>query len=245
VVLHARDARRGELVVACNKAARQLGVRQEMPLAEAAALLVGWAMPTSTTEKLVHPTASVGTAHPTALVGTAHPTAPLIEPHDLAADLAALARLAEHCERFSPLVGWRTADGAREGSRFKVQGSKFGEGAGAAWNLELGTWNYPSPACLFLDITGIGVLFGGEDKLAAELVADLARLGYSGQAAIADTLGAAWAGQSCKLQVAGCKLQVAGSKSEEIAASTLNLELGTWNLEPGTPSACPPKRSTC
>jgi hypothetical protein len=178
-------------------------------------------------------------------VGTAHPTAPLIEPHDLAADLAALARLAEHCERFSPLVGWRTADGAREGSRFKVQGSKFGEGAGAAWNLELGTWNYPSPACLFLDITGIGVLFGGEDKLAAELVADLARLGYSGQAAIADTIGAAWAGQSCKLQVAGCKLQVAGSKSEEIAASTLNLELGTWNLEPGTPSACPPKRSTC
>jgi len=196
VVLHARDARRGELVVACNEAARQLGVRQQLPLAEAAALL----------------------------------TAPIIEPHDLAADLAALARLAEHCERFSPLVGWQTADGARASSKLQVPSSKSGDGNAATWNLELGAWNYPSPDCLFLDITGIGVLFGGEEKLAAELVADLERLGYTGQAAIADTIGAAWAGARLSSKLGHPRNgSIQGSKVAEPAAATLNFELGTWN----------------
>jgi protein ImuB len=46
---------------------------------------------------------------------------------------------------------------------------------------------------LFLDVTGIGVLFEGEEKLGQEVVADLARLGYEGRVAVADTIGMAWA----------------------------------------------------
>src|SRR5205814_976647 len=91
---------------------------------------------------------------------------------DPIADLAELARLAERCERFSPIVGWKTADAVRSG--------KCG-----VRSVE--------PDCLFLDITGIGVLFGSEDQLGREVVADLARLGYEVRIAIADTIGAAWA----------------------------------------------------
>src|SRR5262245_29839971 len=77
ILLHARDPRRGEVVVACNQAAMQRGARLGMPLAEAAALVQ-------------------------------HEGECLILPREPAADLAALARLAEHCERFSPIVGWKT-----------------------------------------------------------------------------------------------------------------------------------------
>lgn len=93
-------------------------------------------------------------------------------PHDPAADLMALTRLAEHCERFSPIVGWRTAEGVR--------------------NAECEMQN-AGPDCLFLDVTGIGVLFGGEENLTQEVVADSARLGYEVRVAVADTIGATWA----------------------------------------------------
>src|SRR5262245_16338157 len=140
-ILHARDPRRGDVVVVCDAAAYEQGVRLNMPLAEAAAL-------------------------------AEHGGECLILPHDPAADLAELARLAEHCERFSPIVGWRTAEGVR--------------------NAEPGARS-AGPDCLFLDVTGIGVLFGGEEKLGREVVAELARLGYEGRVAVADTIGAGWA----------------------------------------------------
>src|SRR5438552_13101150 len=38
ILLHSRDPRRGDLVVACNQPAIERGVRLQMPLAEAAAL---------------------------------------------------------------------------------------------------------------------------------------------------------------------------------------------------------------
>ena len=83
--------------MACNEAAGKCGVRISMPLAEAAALA-----------SRVHERSEM------------HQAA-LIQPHDPATDLAALASLAEHCERFSPLVGWRTVEG---GPRSKVPGPK-------------------------------------------------------------------------------------------------------------------------
>jgi protein ImuB len=49
------------------------------------------------------------------------------------------------------------------------------------------------PECLFLDITGCAHLFGNEENLAQQVVADLRRLGLTGRVAIADTIGAAWA----------------------------------------------------
>jgi len=161
ILLHARDPRRGDLVVVCNAAACQRGVRLEMPLAEAAAL-------------------------------AEHGGECLILPHDPAADLAALARLAEHCERFSPIVGWQTVQGPRSGHprSGSIQSPKSSADLGP-WTLDFGL--SPGPDCLFLDITGIGVLFGGEENLAQELIADLARLGYEARVVLADTIGAAWA----------------------------------------------------
>ena len=188
LLLHARDPRRGELITACNNAAEQCGVRLGMPLAEA-----------------------------TALAGVKNDgtrSVPTTLPHDSAADQAALAQLAEHCERFSPLVGWRTADS----SEFKVPSSKLSD---LTRNSELGTGN------LFLDVTGIGVLFGGEEALAGEVIAEMSRLGYEVRVAIADTVGAAWAGtrQGSEFRVSSSKLV------DRDSAATLNSELGTLNLD--------------
>ncbi len=49
------------------------------------------------------------------------------------------------------------------------------------------------PEGLFLDITGCGHLFGGEEKLRAEVVTRLHAQGFNSRAAIAPTPGAAWA----------------------------------------------------
>lgn len=48
-------------------------------------------------------------------------------------------------------------------------------------------------AGLLLDVTGCAHLFGGEAAMLSDLIARLARSGYSARAAIADTPGAAWA----------------------------------------------------
>ncbi|MEQ8785464.1 MAG: hypothetical protein RIC55_04165 [Pirellulaceae bacterium] len=83
LVLHARDPRRGECVKACSAQARRVGVRPRMPLAEASAML-GAKHDGDKTQQLL--------------------------PYDAAADREALAHLAEHCERFSPLVGLEQRD---------------------------------------------------------------------------------------------------------------------------------------
>lgn len=49
------------------------------------------------------------------------------------------------------------------------------------------------PDCLFLDVTGLGSLHGGEQNLAHDVDQAFGRRGYTVRAAIADTLGAAWA----------------------------------------------------
>jgi len=145
----------------------------------------------------------------------------LILPHDPAADLAELARLAEHCERFSPMVGWGTVQGPKS----KGQSQKASHDLGP-WTLDFG----PStgPDCLFLDVTGIGVLFGGEEKLGHEVVAELTRFGYEARVVVADTIGAAWAAArqtSSKFTVQSLKFRF------QCFEPTLNLELGTLNLD--------------
>jgi protein ImuB len=116
------------------------------------------------------------------------PARAFLLPHDPAADLAALARLAEHCERFSPLVGWKTTSSKFQVASCKLGKSEVGGQKPLTWNLEHETWN-----CLFLDITGIGILFGGEELLAREAITTLTSLGYEARVAIADTIAAAWA----------------------------------------------------
>jgi protein ImuB len=197
LILHARDPRRGLVVVAASDAATASGIRLGMPLAEA--MTLAGKVPSSKFQVQGPETLNLEP-------GTLNCIA-----HDPAADLAELACLAEHCERFSPLVGWNTVEAEVQGSKFKVQSQQS-----PTLNFEPGTWN-----SLFLDITGIGVLFGGEEQLAREALADLARLGYAARAAVADTIGAAWAASQFKVQ---------GSKFKVLHSSTLNFELGTWNL---------------
>jgi protein ImuB len=64
----------------------------------------------------------------------------------------------------------------------------------ATWCDRFSPWTTPCGADgIFLDVTGCAHLFGGEAGLAAQAVARLARQGIEARAAIADTLGAAWA----------------------------------------------------
>ncbi|WP_193368428.1 DinB/UmuC family translesion DNA polymerase [Pelagibius marinus] len=89
-------------------------------------------------------------------------------PHDPAVDARALAALAAWCARYTP---WSAPDSTEEGE---------GKGPGGA-------------AGVLLDVSGCGHLFGGEHALLEDLQARLAGFGYSARAALADTIGAAWA----------------------------------------------------
>jgi protein ImuB len=100
-------------------------------------------------------------------------------PADPAADLAALARLAERCEEFSPQVGWETLS-QRAVARAARRGPQQ-------------PWFGDTPGHLCLDVTGIAPLFGGEDNLAREVIAACREVGYAARVAVADTVGAAWA----------------------------------------------------
>jgi len=83
-------------------------------------------------------------------------------------DVAAIESLCQSLENFSPIVGLETIDPLdfKHGKR---------------------------PDSLMLDITGLGHLFGDETELARSLVKNLHESGYHVFAAIADTVGSAWA----------------------------------------------------
>src|SRR5215472_7750326 len=85
-------------------------------------------------------------------------------PVDPAGDAAALARLADWCSRYTPLVA--------------IDGSNLGCSAGDG---------------LWLDITGCAHLFGGEKALMSDLRHRLAGFGHDSRIAAADCPGAAWA----------------------------------------------------
>ncbi len=54
-----------------------------------------------------------------------------------------------------------------------------------------------SPECLLLDVTGCEHLFGGEQELVDRLAEDLRQRGFQVRAALAPTIGAAWAAAHC------------------------------------------------
>ena len=81
------------------------------------------------------------------------------------ADRKALDKLATACERYTP---WTAID---------PQGGYLGGDSGGLW----------------LDITGCAHLYGGEESLLQDLLNRLQGVGYSAQAGLADTPGAAWA----------------------------------------------------
>lgn len=214
-ILFACDPRHGEIVVAVNALARQAGIRLGMPLAEASALA----------EYQTHQPA--GPARRTSQLAasardSAHPPSFLIQSHDPVADQAALARLAERCELFSPFVGWETVSSLADSAAKSLRQT--------TWNLEPGTWNFLGPDFLLLDITGIGSLFGGEENLVRAVTTDLARAGYEARAAIADTVAAVWGAarqSSFKFQVSSSKLLNAPNLEPE----TCNLQPDLWSLD--------------
>ncbi len=85
------------------------------------------------------------------------------------ADGKMLAQLAQWCGRYSPWI----STGKENDPELSL------EGAGGA-----GIW---------LDATGCAHLFGGEDAMLADMVGRLEKLGFAARAAMADTLGGAWA----------------------------------------------------
>ena len=89
-------------------------------------------------------------------------------PHEPETDARAIARLAAWCGRYSP---WTAPCSTAEGT-----GRGPGGGAG-----------------VLIDVSGCCHLFGGEAALLEDLQARLTSLGYAARAAMADTIGAAWA----------------------------------------------------
>jgi protein ImuB len=116
----------------------------------------------------------------------------------------------------SPLPGERGLDKSKS-PRSKVQGPKSKIGATSSEFPDLGPWtldlglirrlahrccrysplvgvaNLEAPDSLLMDITGGAHLFGGEGRMIRHVFADFRRWGFLIRAAIADTVGAAWA----------------------------------------------------
>jgi len=90
------------------------------------------------------------------------------------------------------------------------------------------------PASLAIDITGCAHLFGGEEKLLAEVEGDCTRLGLSLHAGIADTVGAAWA----LARYAGQPMQLArtGDAIDQEAYATRVRATKRRNWERGGPA---------
>ncbi|MFO0820539.1 MAG: DNA polymerase Y family protein [Pirellulales bacterium] len=175
-------------MVDCSRAAWRCGVRVGMPLPEALALV----------RRATRKTNSATTLET------------VVERHEPGVDLAALAELAQRCEQFSPLVGWETVGGVPRwigrslpgGSAPNVPAASSTAAGSAATSSVSGhtvsghTAAYsdpPYPSHLWLDITGIGPLFGGELQLVSELKGALSAWGYVAWGAVADSVGAAWA----------------------------------------------------
>ena len=123
IVLYRQDSRRGQLVAAVSPLATRDGIGVGMPLSEAKSLLKR----------------NNGDFH--------------VFEHDPAADLAAIEKLADSLETFSPLVGLEEIETAKQ---------KKGQ----------------QPSSIFLDVTGLAHLFGDEHQLAHQLFLHCEQLGY-------------------------------------------------------------------
>ena len=189
VVLEKRDARRGLLIAAANLAARRAGAHVGMRLSELAALCSGPSARRATPAGQSPAPAAPGHAS-TARATTVASKAPIvanatqadsaasaasnllwqIRPFQPDEDLDRLCELAEEAQQFSPLVGLELHDDR-------------------AWYGRTTCL----PQALFLDISGIGQLFGGEEQLLVEVAQWLRSQRYFAYMSIASTVGAAWA----------------------------------------------------
>jgi protein ImuB len=168
-----------------------------MPLAEATALL-GAASGNQTGVRMGNPSCAKGdekrdgleTHFPEMDGLETHPTETctglFLAAYDPQADREALEKLAQWCERFSPLAGLEMVE------------QRYAAGTGSAKNKAA------EPQCLLLDVTSLGPLFGGEQALADKVALEFQQRGYAVRLAIADNIGAAWAIAHFATQNAEC-----------------------------------------
>ncbi len=132
----------------------------------------------------VCPQAAALGLRPGSTLGQAQALAPQLValPCDPPRDAAVLDQLAYWALRFSPAVEPVAPDALLHGAA----GSRATRRVGSGLSDVTG-------GALLLDVTGCALLFGGEEKLARQAVVGLAQQGFRARAAIADTLGAAWA----------------------------------------------------
>ena len=93
------------------------------------------------------------------------------------ADRMVLKKIRSLCERYSP---WTSIDYLK--NKKETEKNEF-----------LPATRDSNGAGIWIDVTGCTHLFGGEEKLLADMVERIKRLGFSAHAAIAETKGAAWA----------------------------------------------------
>lgn len=165
VVLHTRDGKRGDRVVACSRQAVQWGVRPGMPLQELQSLRVPQAARRSRTHHRSDKRSEIVT-----------PESPWhIAAIDPGKDMEQLKALAVWCRMFTPLVGFEPL--LRDVS---ASSPELRHRSGV-------------PEGLVLDITGSSHLWGGPQHLAAVIFERVTALGYRCRIAVAPQLGAAWA----------------------------------------------------
>jgi protein ImuB len=112
-----------------------------------------------------------------------------VEPSDPEADRRLLDAVADWCDRYTPLIGLEAPSFPPPRPPPPHPPPRAGEGKEGAGAGAEGA----APDGLVLDITGCAHLFGGEAALCRDLLARLAAQGLHARAAIADTVGCAFA----------------------------------------------------
>ena len=116
---------------------------------------------------------------------------------NLVEDQKMLNRIAQWCERYSPWTRGEDTD-SKDPSL---------EGAGGA-----GLW---------LDITGCAHLYGGEEDMLIDMIKRIEKLGFKAHAAIADTLGCAWAIARFSMKQSPWRIVPPGKSRQAIAPLTI------------------------
>ena len=163
-MVFAERARAGLRVIACSREAARAGVRPGWPLAEALALWpMGAGAPRPTGAGAPRPTGT-GAPKRAATGNTSRPVpAPAI---------------------------WRRSDPKADRQALHLVAQACQRYAPLTGVEDSGE---NPPEAIFLDIAGCEHLHGGERKLLQDLMKDFARQGYEVQAAVSETVGAAWA----------------------------------------------------
>jgi protein ImuB len=115
----------------------------------------------------------------------------------------------------------------------------------AAWCEQfsplVGLENHPEPQALLLEVTGLGPLFGGEERLAWRVIEAFGRRGYAVRVAVADTIGAAWAASrfGADMRAAGT-LRVPFAESRTQAGAANGTQSVPATVEVSAPRIIPP-----